>query len=335
MKPRPSRVLASLVALCSVLGLGVAAAPAAQAAACGGAVSTSGLVGFGVTVESGAATICLDVAGVRRVVGVDNVREVAYVDDGFACPAPVSGTIGDPNDPPYLEYRIAVATEPVGQVTDPTEWLLVCVGAGSFSRTVAIVTTGRPTLVLYTPPGSAGESCGSGPAQEVEVALPGVGQSVYAGVGGGPNPLWSEYYCVGTRGLVECSLFASGPLAAGPSLCPAAAALVAEVSARVAEIVPLAGQVVGTVTGTVDAVLAEVRRVVDPLVAIAVEEATRALGTFQELLPVEVASNLGGCSVSVASVASPAIEVRRSPTGQVPASVCVVTASGVTRVTVG
>lgn len=329
MKPL-SRALACLLSVCSLIGLGVAAAPAASASACGGVVWTRGAVGFGVEASPSGVYVCFDVAGVRRVLEVSNVS-VVEVHDTFTCTNPVTGTVGDPNDPPYVEYRVAY---------DPAN-SAICVGVDSFARSVVVEVDGPPQVAFYTPGPYPSPACGEdGVRQDAGVFGEGYGlPSEYVLAGAGGDTLETFDLCLGARGVVECDVLGpDGNVVTSPAMCPAATALADEIEARVAQALATVNGTVATATAIVNGVVAQVRSVVDPLVATALAEAARAVQVVQgvaDMLPARIHPTMGNCSVSVTSVSSPAVEVRRSPTGQVPASVCVVTANGVTRVTVG
>lgn len=341
MKSAAARVAACLLSVTTLLGIGVAAAPAASAGTCYGTVSTHGPVDVGVEASdaTNGVVVCFDIAGQRRRIEVHEVYEVVQVRNSFACTNSVGGTIGDPAEPPYVGYRVAVE-----RYVDTQTVVLVCVGVGDAAASVVLHTAPDPEVTVTTPPSGTDYACGeSGPSEDVVVWWGGSYQVVTAGAS--PEELG---LCLSTRGdLADCWVFEPDHvLLEALGDCPALVALRNEIDGALAEATAAVGTV-GTIVGdavadaeeAAEAALADVHEVVDPVLADVLAEVAEAYGVVEGIvqqLPVEVGNTMGSCSVSVASLGAPAgVEVRRSPTGQVPASVCVVTGSSVVRVTVG
>jgi hypothetical protein len=298
----------------------------------------TGLYGFPVSVK-----VYPDGAACYRLGGGDATH--VYLDAGtmlsaspaFDCAEWVPGSVGDPAEPEtYVSFRVG-RDAPSG-LSQPAR---LCFEARGVQLSAVYVPDGTPPRVMtYTTPGDTW-GCGgwNQPQETVEVTLGSDKQVVFLGFGtlfGGS----AEGDCAGTWGpFAQCYFLGSTPhpaFLADPQRCPTGETLLGLAE----DVVAVATEAAATLLAAVDGVVTEVVRTVDPyaaqVLAIVNPILAEAYATVWETsgaLPVEVAADADGCTVSVATIGGYAVS--RSATGEAPVSVCVTTSSGTTRVTIG
>lgn len=329
------RACAAAVTLPLVLAaLVIAAAPAT--AGCGGPAGVDGEpVEF--SVDPNSRSVCVGNAdGPPTIVGISG-GSVHQVTATFDCANATSGAIGDPGDPTtYVPYRIG---------SQPG---MVCAEAAGVKVTALVQPGGSPPHVWFAQGSPYGHdpSCdGSGgtPIEVVYLDTPAGYQEVWVGLGS-PFGGSDTSDCGGTQGAYDCTYTGSplGLLSFDPDRCPDGYAATQTVYGLPAyalafagetggTVVAIAGDAVTTVLAEVEPVLIEVGRILAPLV----DEAWRVAGTVVGVVNDNVAlgTTQGDCTVNVASAGD--VAIMRSPTGQVPTSICLVVGSAVTRVTIG
>lgn len=337
---RKSHLLRGCAALSAVpLSLAALVVAASPAAACGGDAGIGGRpLRASIDSETYGVFVCVQPEGEPSstyvVIAADAVERVTPT---FQCANATSGAIGDPSDPAtYIPYRIGF---------DPGTSPSVCAEVNGIAVTAQVMPYGsQPIVWIEQRAGASGGSCDgntSTPFQAVYVQAPSGWQEVWVGVGS-PFGGGSTSDCAGSDGEFDCRTGIPPMSFPGEDECPDGFAATQAVYGLPAyalafadetgdTVVAVAGDAVTTVLTEVEPVLIEVGRILAPLV----DEAWRVAGTVVGVVNdyAELGTTQGDCTVNVASAGD--VAIMRSPTGQVPTSICLVVGSAVTRVTIG